>query len=125
LRAPGRTTGPSTFTPTLFAPGLRRRLGYPPSVVIGSNPPDIQLYATSGTAAPAGELQRIRLDERALQQGLNAYANLVCSSGTSFSNYATVSSSPASGATTITVTATSSPTAGACPLTLWDGLTSV
>ncbi len=123
--APGAPAGPSTFTPTLFAPVYVAGSGTPPSVVIGSNPPDIQLYATSGTGSTGSvNYSESGWTSAPYNQGLNAYANLVCSSGTSFSNYATVSSSPASGATTITVTATSSPTAGACPLTLWDGLTS-
>jgi len=121
--APGVAAAPSIFPPILFAPAYLPGSGFPPSVVVGSSPPDIELYATSGL----GSTGTVNYTEagwtgQPYNQMLNAFANLACSSGSSFSNYATVNSANMGPATAITVTAAASPTAGACPLTVWDGL---
>ena len=121
--ASGVLPAPSNFTPQLSAPAYVAGSGTPVGVVVGANPPDIELYATSGTGSSGSvNYSEVGWTNAPYNQSLGAYANLPCTSGTSFSNYATISTSPAAGATTITATAIGSPTAGACPLTLWDGL---
>jgi hypothetical protein len=119
-------SGTSKFSPALNAPFYVPGSGTPASVVVGSSPPDVQLVATSGVGSTGtASYSESGWTGAPYDQKLIAGPGGACTSGTSFASYATITAGAlVSGATPFTVSTIASPTAGACPEAIGDGLTS-
>lgn len=128
--ATGATNGTVAFQPVLSVPVEVPGSATPAGVASdsdGNGNGDIALFAATGTGSTGSiTYHEVGWTEYPYEQALDGFANLVCSSGSTFSDYATGPSSVASGAngTVFTVTAIASPTAAACPLTITDALLS-
>jgi hypothetical protein len=122
----GGNSGSSIFTPTLNPPTYVSGSGTPSSVVVEGNPVQINLYALSGTGSTGSEkFSESGWTDAPYDRVLISLADQACSSGGPFATYAIFGPEGSdSGGTTISVTVIGSPTAGACPVSISDGLTS-
>lgn len=128
--ATGATSGTGSFQPVLSAPVESAGSATPTGVAFDSDSNgngDIALFAVSGTGSTGSvTYTEVGWTEYPYEQALDAFANLACSSGSSYSSYGNPAVTVASGAsgTVVTVSAIASPTAAACPLTISDALLS-
>jgi hypothetical protein len=129
--ASGATSGTANFQPVLAVPAELAGSATPASVASdsdGNGRGDIALFEPSGGGT--GSTGSVTYTEAGwtdypYEQPLDAFANLACSSGSSFSDYGNVGSAAnGSSGTIVTVSAITSPTAAACPLTISDALLS-
>jgi hypothetical protein len=124
--ATGATLGRLYIQPTLSAPVYVSGSGTPSTVVVGDNPPDVQLIALTGTGSTgSATFTESGWTNAPYNQTLGAFANLACTQGSTFSDYATASANASgSNGTVVTVSVIGSPTPGECGLTISDGQTS-
>jgi hypothetical protein len=126
--ATGATSGTGSFQPVLAVPAELAASATPTGVATdsdGSGNADIALFATSGVGSTGSvTYTEAGWTDAPYEQMLGAFANLACSSGSSFSLYANPAGAVANGSsgTVVTISAIGSPTAGACPLTISDAL---
>lgn len=119
----GVNAGTASFQPLLSAPAYVAASGTPAGVVDPVTG-EIDLFATSGLGSTgSANFAETGWTTAPFNQALTAAASGTCSSGGPLSTFATLSTAAAVGATTITATATGSPVAGLCSVTVSDGLT--
>jgi hypothetical protein len=128
--ASGATSGTAIFQPVLAVPVELAGSATPTGVAFdsdGNGRGDIALFATTGSGSTGSvTYTEVGWTNYPYEQALDGFANLACSSGSSFSDYATGPGGTPNGSsgTVFTVNAIGSPTPGACPLTISDALLS-
>ncbi len=117
----GAITATQDFFPVLNAPAYTIGSGTPSSVVVGSSPPDVQLFATSGLGSTASvTYTEAGWTDAPYDQTLFAAGNGVCTVGGPFFIFATATPVYDVTGTIVTIALISGPTPGACPVPISD-----